>query len=122
MKSLRTILFLLLVSLFVTTPAFAQAAAAPPNSFIGQLVAMAPMFLIIMGIFYFLVISPQNKELRKQEEFISSLKKGASVLTTGGLIARVAGIEKDYILLEVANGVKMKFLPSNVRPAPEQKA
>lgn len=103
-------------------PVAAQEDTVEKLSFGAQLIAMSPMFLIILAIFYLLVIQPQNKQQKKHEEFIAGLTKGASVVTTGGLIGRVAGIEKDYILLEVANGVKMKFLTSHVRHAIEKSA
>ena len=111
--------FISFLVLALATPAFAQEQAPEQMSFAAQLVAMAPMFIIILGIFYVFVISPQNKEQKRQNSFISELKKGSNVVTSSGVIGRVAGIEKDYILLEVANGVKMKFLASHVRQSPE---
>ena len=108
--------FALLGQLLLSVPVWAQEAAAPEQlSFGAQLFAMAPMFVIILGIFYVFVISPQNREEKRHASFVSDLKKGTNVVTSSGMIGRVAGIEKDYILLEVGNGVRMKFLPSHVR-------
>ena len=54
------------------------------------------------------------KQLKDHETMLNTLSKGNEVISSGGIIGRVAGIEKDYILLEVASGVKIKLLTSNL--------
>lgn len=92
-------------------PALAQApAGGTPEISVGQrLMAMAPMLALCFFIFYFLVIRPQEKRLRTQQALLNDLKKGDMVVTESGIIARVAGIEKDHILLEVSANTKVKF-------------
>ena len=121
MKSLFSLISILFVS-----SAFAQEVVAPvvageggaPNpenmSFTAQLVSMLPMFAMIFFIFYFLVARPQAKQLKAHNQMLSELKKGDEVATSFGMLGRVAGIEKDYILLEIANGVKVRVLTSSV--------
>lgn len=97
--------------------AFAQqpeAAEMQPPTFASSFAEMAPMFAIVFFIFYFMVIKPQQNKQMQQEQLIKNLAKGATVVTSSGIIGRVAGIEKDYILLELAMNVKVKFQPSHI--------
>jgi preprotein translocase subunit YajC len=86
----------------------------PPPSFASSFAEMMPMFAIVFAIFYFMVVKPQQNKLRQQEELIKNLSKGNTVLTSSGIIGRVAGIEKDHILLELATNVKVRFQPSHI--------
>ena len=108
--------------LFSAVAAFAQAhpGEAQPLTLGQRLFAMTPMFLIVFFIFYFLVILPQKKQLQNQQALLSSLKKGESVLTSCGILGRVAAIEPDHILLEIANGVKVKFERSHIKARVEK--
>jgi preprotein translocase subunit YajC len=65
-------------------------------------------------VFYFLVIAPANKTRRKQEQMLSSLKKGDRVLTTGGIYGSVQGVEGDVVYLKIAENVKVKVARSAV--------
>jgi preprotein translocase subunit YajC len=75
---------------------------------------MLPMFVMVFLIFYFMVIKPQQQKLREQDTLIKSLKKGDTVVTTGGMIAKVSQIEPDAIVLELAQNVKVRFEPAHV--------
>lgn len=106
--------------LLAVADGWAQAAApvtppelAPP-SFATSLAENAPAFAIIFLIFYYMVVRPQQTKQKKQEELVKNLAKGATVLTSSGIIGRVAGMEKDYILLELATNVKVRFQPSHI--------
>ena len=69
---------------------------------------MMPMFAIVFLIFYFMVIKPQQTKLKAQEDLLKDLKKGDMVVTSGGIVARVAGIEEDCVLLDLSNNVRLK--------------
>ncbi len=74
-------------------------------------------FLPIVAIglvFYFLVIAPANKQRKKTQEMISSLKKGDRVITTGGIYGTVQGVEPDAVYLKIAENVKVKVARSAV--------
>ena len=114
MKSLLCFCLYLSASAATVLAQDAAAPGAPPLTVSQRLVAMAPMFMIVFFIFYFLVLRPQSKQLRDKESLLASIKKGELVATSGGLIGRVAGIEKDYILLDVANGVKINVERNHV--------
>jgi preprotein translocase subunit YajC len=77
------------------------------------LVQFAPIVAIGL-VFYFLVIAPANKQRKKTQEMISSLKKGDRVITTGGIYGTVQGVEADAVYLKIAENVKVKVSRSAV--------
>ena len=77
------------------------------------LVQFAPIVAIGL-VFYFLVIAPANKQRKKTQEMISSLKKGDRVITTGGIYGTVQGVEADAVYLKIAESVKIKVTRSAV--------
>ena len=72
------------------------------------------MFALIIGIFYFLILRPQQKRQKEREKLLESVKKGDKVITTGGLHGTVAGLDEKTLLIQVADTVKMKFERSAV--------
>jgi preprotein translocase subunit YajC len=94
-------------------PAAAPAAAQPPT-IMSALWDMLPMLAICYLIFYVMVIRPQESKTKKHKAFLEALKRGDSVVTSSGIVGKVAGIEKDHLLLEVAQNVKLKVLLSHV--------
>ena len=98
-----------MISLLISS-AYAQdagAAAAGPNGF------FAPM-LIIFAIFYFLIIRPQKKKLEEEKAMMASINKGDEIFTKSGLLGTVTGMTDKVITLEVAEGVKLKLLKSQI--------
>ena len=74
-------------------------------------------FLPIVAIglvFYFLVIAPANKQRKKTQEMLSTLKKGDRVLTSGGIYGTVQGVEPDAVYLKIAQNVKVKVARSAI--------
>ncbi|HEY0139296.1 MAG TPA: preprotein translocase subunit YajC [Thermoanaerobaculia bacterium] len=74
-------------------------------------------FLPILAIglvFYFLVIAPANKQRKKTQEMLGSLKKGDAVITTGGIYGTIQGVETDHVYLKIAENVKVKVARSAV--------
>ena len=88
--------------------------AAPAAGSVGVLGRLLPLFAILTFIFYFMVIRPQDKKLKDQKTFLDSLKKGETVATSGGIIARIAAIEKDHVLLDLGANVKIKVEAAHV--------
>ena len=94
------------------TPAFAQAAgaAAPagaldPN---GILVQLAPI-LILVVIFWLLIFRPQQKRAREQKAMLSAVRRGDTVVTSGGIVGKVTKVVDDNELeLQIAEGVKVR--------------
>ncbi len=72
------------------------------------------MFALIIGIFYFMILRPQQKRQKEREKLLGAVKKGDKVITAGGLHGTVAGVDDKTILLQVGDNVKMKFERSAV--------
>lgn len=71
-------------------------------------------FLLIIVIFYFLILRPQQKRQKERVKLLESIKKGDKVITTGGIHGVVEGIEDKSLLIKVSDSVKMKFERSAV--------
>lgn len=87
----------------MTSLAYA-ADAAPAGS---PLAGFIPMILIFV-IFYFLLIRPQQKKAKAQQEFLKNLKKGDEVVTGGGLHGRITGLTDTVVTLEISDNVRVK--------------
>ena len=72
-----------------------------------------PQFWIMMGllmvVFYFFMIRPQQKKAKDAKKFRESLQKGARVVTIGGIHGRIVEVADTTILLEVDSNVKLRF-------------
>ena len=73
--------------------------AAPEPSSFSMLLPMAAIF----GIFYFLLIRPQQKRQREQEAMLKAIEKGDSVVTAGGLHGQVTGVTDEVLTLDVGS-------------------
>ena len=94
--------------MFITS-AYAQAAsgaAAGP----GLMSSLLPMLLII-PVFYFLLIRPQQKKAKEHKALVSAIKRGDKVVTTGGILGTVTKvIDNGEVQLEIAGGVRIRIL------------
>lgn len=100
----------------MVTDAFAQAAGAPDanaNPMIGFLVQFG-YFIPLFAILYFLLIRPQRQQQKQQDEMRKTLKKGDKVLTTGGMLGTVWGVDDAKVVLRVADDVKIEFARSAI--------
>lgn len=78
-----------------------------------QLMALAP-FVLMFVVFYFLLIRPQQKKAKQHKTFLENLKKGDTVVTSGGLYGKITGITDDTITMEIAEKVRVRVLKSAV--------
>ena len=72
------------------------------------------MFALIIGIFYFMILRPQQKRQKERQKLLEALKKGDKVITAGGMYGTIAGIDEKTVLVQVADNVKMKFERSSI--------
>lgn len=80
----------------------------------GALVQLLP-FVLIFGIFYFLLILPQQKQRRKVQEMLANLKTGDRVLTSGGIYGTIVGFKDANVLqLQVTSQVKLEVARSAI--------
>jgi len=68
----------------------------------------------IFAVFYFLVIAPANKQKKKTQQMLSTLKKGDRVVTSGGIYGTVQGVEAEVVYLKIADNVKVKVARSAI--------
>jgi len=100
---IRSIFTSIAALLALSTPAFAEG-AAPSNGFT-QLIPL----ILIMLIFYFLLIRPQQKRAKEHRSMVESLKKGDKVMTNGGIFGTVMDVKEDSLKVEIADGVRIKI-------------
>jgi preprotein translocase subunit YajC len=90
------------------TPAFAQAAGTPGQT--DMLMQLAP-FGIILVIMYFLILRPQQKRAKAHAEMIKAVRRGDTVVTSGGFIGRVTKVIDDHeIEVELAPETRVRLL------------
>jgi len=86
--------------------AIAHAAGAPPAA-PNSLMQFVPLILIFV-VFYFLLIRPQQKKAKEHQDFLSNMKRGDVVVSSGGLIGTITGLTETVVTLEVADNVRVK--------------
>lgn len=100
----------------------AQNATSTTGSF-GSLIVTV---VLMIGIFYFFLIRPQNKKQKEMEKMLSALKKGDKVVTIGGIHGVVSSTKEKTVILKVDDNVKLEFnrsaIASVVNPEAEKKA
>ena len=75
---------------------------------------MVPLVLLF-GIFYFLLIRPQQQRVKAHQLLVESVKRGDTVVTSGGMIGRVAKVKDDgEILVEIADNVQVRVIKSTL--------
>ncbi len=97
--------------------AIAHAQAAPAQGPSG-IEAFLP-FIFIFVIFYFLIIRPQAKKQKTHQEFLTKLKRGDEVITASGILGTIEGITDQFVTLEIAEGVRIKMLRSQIATTPQ---
>jgi len=95
------------MSLFIAS-AHAQTAAQTPPAPGGEMLQI--LFLVgLFVMFYFIAIRPQRKRQKEHAKMVSELNKGDEVVTTSGILGRVTALDDNYMVLNVASNVDMKF-------------
>jgi preprotein translocase subunit YajC len=93
------------------TPAFAQTS---PFGGDNMLVSLLP-FLLIFVIMYFLILRPQQKRVKDHQALVKNLRRGDTVVTSGGLVGKVTKVVDDeQIEVEIADGVRVRQVRSMV--------
>jgi preprotein translocase subunit YajC len=87
----------------------APGAASQPG-FASMLMPFAMMFAVV----YFLMIRPQQKKLKEQQDMMAGLKQGDEVLTNSGILGKITGIADKLVTVEIADDVRVKMLKSQI--------
>lgn len=102
--------------MFITS-AFAQGAPGLGGDG-GILMSLLP-FILIFVIMYFLILRPQQKRVKAHQEMVKNVRRGDTVVTSGGLIGKVTKVvDDDQLEVEISDGVRirqMRGMISDVR-------
>jgi preprotein translocase subunit YajC len=96
------------------TPAYAQVTGGSSDF----LMSLLP-FILIFVIMYFLILRPQQRRVKQHQEMVTALRRGDTVVTSGGLIGKITKvIDANEVELQIADGIKirqMRQMVSEVR-------
>ena len=88
------------------TPAFAQGLGGNSDMFMSLL-----PFVAIFVIMYFLILRPQQKKVKQHQELVKNVRRGDTVVTSGGLVGKITKVvDDDQIEVEIADGVRVRQL------------
>ena len=103
----------------IASAVLAQEGAGP-----GGLISMALPFVLLIAVFYFMMIRPENKRKKEAEKMRSELMVGDEISTIGGLVGTICAIKEDTIVIETsADRVRVEFTKNAVagkRAHPEE--
>ena len=80
----------------------------------GNMLMSVVPFILIIAIFYFFIIRPQNKKQKETEKMINALKKGDKVVTIGGIHGVVFAVKEATVVVKVDDGAKIEFTKSAI--------
>ena len=87
------------------SPAFAQGA---PINFLDPSSTIWLMFVVLL-IMYFIVLRPQQKRAKEHQELVKNLRRGDTVVTSGGLVGKVTKlVDDEQVEVEIADGVRVR--------------
>ncbi len=71
--------------------------------------------VLLFGIFYFLLIRPQQQRVKTHQQMVEAVRRGDTVVTAGGLIGKVAKVKDDgELMVEIADNVQVRVLKSTL--------
>ena len=105
------------------TPAYAQSAQGG-----GEFSFIIPIILMF-AIMYFLILRPQQRRMKEHKEMVANVRRGDTVVTSGGIIGKVTKVEETDLQVEIAQGVRVKVVRNTLtdvsakgQPAKSEKA
>lgn len=76
----------------------------------GTFVFIVPMIVL----FYFLMIRPQQQQMKRHKAMIEAVKRGDSVVLSNGMIGKVTRVEAEQVMVEIAQGVNVPVVKSMI--------
>jgi preprotein translocase subunit YajC len=86
----------------------------------GQMMTTFVTFGLVILIFYFLIIRPQNKKQKETRKMLESLKKGDRVVSIGGIRGTVISVKEQTVVMKVDDSTKLEFTKSAISSVLEQ--
>ena len=97
------------------TPAFAQGFFGGGANGSGNMIVQFMPLILIIVIMYFLILRPQQRRARQHQDMIKALRRGDTVVTSGGLVGKVTKVvDDDQIEVEISDGVRVRQMRSMV--------
>jgi preprotein translocase subunit YajC len=90
--------------LIASAAAQAQGAAGQPSPLPSML-----LLGVMVVVFYFLLIRPQQKRAKEHKTMISALESGAEIVTSGGILGKIVELGDNVVTVEIADGVRVKI-------------
>lgn len=105
----RTIfLTLALVAALLISVVFVGGCATAEEGDYTTTIYMVIFLVLIFGVFYFLIIRPQRKKQKDQQELLSNLRTGDRVITIGGIYGRIESLREDSVILKIESGATIR--------------
>ena len=79
------------------------------NNLNAQIIQIAPILLMVV-LFYFMLIRPQQKRAKEHQTMLSNLKRGDSVVLSSGVLGKIVRVEDKEVGVEIAQGVTVKVV------------
>ena len=79
-----------------------------------EIISQLLPFVFLIAIMYFVIIRPQQKEMKEKEEMISALKKGDKVVTNGGFIVVVHKVEEKFLSVKMNDDTVTKITKESI--------
>lgn len=86
---------------------------ATEGGLLAMLIQFAP-FIAIFILFYFLMIRPQQKQMKAHQALVAGLKRGDTVVMSNGMIGKVTRVENDEAMVEIAQGVNVRVVKAMI--------
>lgn len=71
-------------------------------------------FALLLFVFYFILIRPQQKAMKEHQELVSALKKDDKIITRGGIYGAIRAVEDDSLVVQIADNVNIKMNKDSV--------
>jgi preprotein translocase subunit YajC len=71
-------------------------------------------YVLILGIFYFVILLPMRRKQQKVQQFLDSLKTGDRVITTGGIYGQIAKLGDQSVQLQVADKIRIEVARASI--------
>lgn len=97
--------------MFVTAALAQEAGAAAPSLGAGDLLVQFAPILLLVVIFWFLIFRPQQKRMKAHQAMLSSITRGDTVVSTGGIVGKVTkAVDGEDLEVQIAEGVRVKLV------------
>ncbi|MDR2341572.1 MAG: preprotein translocase subunit YajC [Campylobacteraceae bacterium] len=84
------------------------------------LTSLLPL-IVLIAIFYFLIILPQQRQAKAHRVMLSELKKGDKVITSGGLVGEVTNVDDNFIKIKLNDDVIVKIVKEHIAKRLDEK-